>query len=360
MSSMTETTKVRQPAVAGVDTHKDSHHVAVIDAEGRLLADCRFETTTAGLTRLLGWLSRWRIERVGVEQTGTYGAELTRRLTKAGYRVVEVNQPDVIVRASAGKSDPIDALAAAQAARTGRATVTPKDRTGVVEAVRVLFAARDLAVKARSEALNQFDGLRIAAPAALRQRLAGTIRHGVNEALRLRPDLTRINELEQATKYALRSIASRIRDLDDEIAGLDKALARVVSPIAPRLLARPQVGIITAAQLLTCLGQDPDRVSTDAKFARLAGIAPIPASSGKTNRMRLHRGGNRQANKTIHMVCVGRLANHQPAIDYLVRRCGEGLSRTDALRAMKRLVARELYGALKADLKALRQGLDEL
>ena len=151
----------------------------------------------------------------------------------------------------------------------------------------------------------------------------------------------------------MRSLAARVRDLDTEIRHLDQALTALVTRVAPRLLALPQVGIHAAAQLLITAGQNPHRIRTDAQFARLTGVAPIPASSGRTNRMRLHRGGDRQANKTIHMIAVGRLRNHQPAIDYLARRTSEGLTKKDAIRAMKRLIARELHGALKADLTAL-------
>lgn len=360
MSSITHDPDGKQAAFVGVDTHKDSHHVAVIDTDGRVLADRRFGTGSSDLTALLAWVGQWSIGRVGVEQSGTYGAELTRCLSRVGYLVVEVNQPDLVTRATVGKSDPIDAVAAAQAVRTGRARVVPKDRSGVVEAARVLLTTRELAVKTRSETLNQFDGMRIAAPAIVRERLGGSIRSGVGQALRMRPDPSRLEDPVQAVKYALRCIAIRIRDLDQQIVDLEAGLSKVLTPILPRLLARPQVGIITAAQLLIAYGQDPDRIPTDAKFARMAGIAPIPASSGKTNRMRLHRGGNRQINKVVHMVCLGRLRNYEPAISYLQRRTTEGLSKTDAIRAMKRLVSRELYGALRADLKTLKTSLDKL
>ncbi|MFD1861237.1 IS110 family transposase [Aeromicrobium camelliae] len=342
-----------QVVFAGIDTHKVTHHAAVIDADGRRIADREFTTGSAGCRALIDWLGQWQVERVGVEQTGTYGAGLTRLLDQGGYQVFDVNTPDPAVRATVGKSDPIDAVMAADAVRTGRAQTVAKDRSGVIESIRMLQIARASAVKARTAALTQIGDLATTLDGGLRARLGSSNRQIAATALSLRPDRARLHDPTQAAKVALRSIAARIRDLDTEINDLDAALAQLVGAAAPRLLARPQVGIHAAAQLLITAGQNPDRIATEAAFARLTGVAPIPASSGQTRRMRLHRGGDRQANKTIHMIAVGRLKNHQPAIDYLERRLSEGLSKKDAIRAMKRLIARELHGALKADLKAL-------
>jgi transposase len=353
VSSMTMTASATQVMFAGIDTHKATHHAAVIDADGRRIADREFTTDSAGCRALIAWLGRWQVERVGVEQTGTYGAGLTRLLDQGGYQVFDVNTPDLTVRAAAGKSDPIDAVMAADAVRTGRAQTVAKDRSGVIESIRMLQTARNSAVKARTAALTQIGDLATTLDGDLRARLGSSNRQIAATALTLRPDHTRLHDPTQAAKTALRSIAARIRDLDVEIKELDTALRQLVGTAAPRLLARPQVGINAAAQLLITAGQNPDRIGTDAAFARLTGVAPIPASSGQTRRMRLHRGGDRQANKTIHMIAVGRLKNHQPAMDYLHRRLSEGLSKKDAIRAMKRLIARELHGALKADLQAL-------
>jgi hypothetical protein len=350
---MTTTTPVRQAVFAGVDTHKTTHHAAVLDVDGRLVADRQFTTSTAGLAALTAWLSQWQVAAVGVEQTGTYGAGLSVALAEAGHQVIDVNTPDLRVRASLGKSDPIDAVMAAEAVRTGRATTVAKDRRGVIEAIRLLQVARSSAVKARTAALVQIGALAIVATPALRERLGASNRQIAATAAGLRPDPARLDEPDQAAKVALRSLARRIADLDTEITALDAALTSLVQATAPRLLARPQVGIHAAAQLLITAGQNPDRIATDAAFARLVGVAPIPASSGQTHRMRLHRGGDRQANKTIHMIAIGRLRHHQGAIDYLQRRTSEGLTKKDTIRAMKRHITRELHGALKADLRAL-------
>lgn len=353
MSSMTSSATIGQPVFAGIDTHKATHHAAVLDGGGRVLADQQFPATGAGDRALLTWLGRWPITRVGVEQTGTYGAGLSRCLSRNGYAVTDVNLPDPAVRAMAGKSDPVDAVMAANAVRTGRARAAAKDRTGVVESIRILQAARHSAVKARTAALVQLGDLAVIAPAGLRHRLGSTGRQIMATALTLRPRPGAMDEPTHAAKLALRSIATRVRALDTEIHDLDRVLTGLVTTTAPRLLALRQVGVHAAAQLLVTFGQAPDRIRTDAQFARLIGVAPIPASSGKTNRMRLHTGGDRQANKVVHMIAIGRLRSHQPAIDYLTRRQREGLSKKDAIRAMKRLITRELYGALKADLTAL-------
>lgn len=337
----------------GVDTHKDTHHVAVITLDGHHLTDREFPATSTGYRAISNWVKRWQVNTFGVEQTGTYGAGLTRHLTTTGHRVVEVNHPDPTTRARQGKSDPLDAYAAAQAARTGRAATTPKSTTGVIEAIRILHTTRRSAVTTRAKLLTQIGALAITAPDQLRESLGTTNRQIVATATRLRPDLARLSEPAQATKLALRDIARRVVQLDTHIKELDTALKGLVDQTAPRLRARPNVGVITAAQLLITAGQNTIRHGTDAQFARQCGIAPIPASSGRTHRHRLHRGGDRQANRAIHLVAIGRLSHHQPAITYRDRKTAEGFSRNDAIRSMKRLITRELFGALKADLKAL-------
>jgi transposase len=353
MFRMTAEPGVGQVVFAGVDTHKDTHQVALVDENGAVLTGRQFPAGTAGYRELVGWLSGWAVGRVGIEQTGTYGAGLTRVLTTAGHEVVEVNRPDVWVRATSGKSDPIDAVMAAQAARTGRTQVIAKNTAGVIESVRLLHVARRSAVKARAAALVQLGDLAVTVPAGLRDQLGRTNPQIAAASRKLRADRDRLADPTQAAKLALRRLAGRIDALDAEIAELGKAMDALVAGVAPRLLALPQVGTQIAAQLMITAGQNIDRIGTEAKFARITGVAPIPASSGRTTRMRLHRGGDRQANRAIHLIAIGRLRAHQPAIDYLTKRTREGLSKSDAIRAMKRHIAREVYGALKTDLRAL-------
>nr|WP_267626367.1 IS110 family transposase [Gordonia sputi] len=340
-----------QTMFAGVDTHKDTHHAAVIDARGHHIADREFQTGQTGDDQMCTWLAQWAIEQIAVEQTGTYGAGLTRSLHADGYRIKELNHPDLTVRAGHGKSDPVDAYMAAEAARTGRADVTPKDRTGIIESIRMIKAARASAVKSRTAALSQIRDFTIVAP--LRDKLAGlSTRQIVTVVLTWRPNRNDLANPVQGAKLALRGVATRIRDLDAEINDYDTQLDTLTSQIAPTLKTLPQVGTMVAAQLLITVGQCPNRIHTDAQFARLCGIAPIPASSGKTHRMRLHRGGDRHANSAIHLVAIGRLRQHEKALAYRERRRTEGLSDKDIIRAMKRYIARELFHTLKTDLNS--------
>lgn len=236
---------------AGVDTHTDTHHAAVVDPLGRPLGDREFPTTTQGYRALLIWLITFgHVQVVGVECTGSYGAGLTTVLSAADLTVVEVNAPDRGTRHTRGKSDPIDAYAAARAAASGRATAIPKSHTGTVEALRQLRVARASAIKARTQAINQLIGLRVTAPEPLRASLTGLTRTTlVNRCLRLRPgaDLTCPTE---AARYALRQLARRIRMLTEEIDELTERLTMLTTSAGPELVALFGVGTETAGQLL--------------------------------------------------------------------------------------------------------------
>lgn len=341
-----------QIVVAGVDTHKDTHHAAVLDLNGGVLGDAQFPATQTGYQALLDWAgSQGLIDRVGVELTGSYGAGLARHLSAAGIQVLEVNTTDKATRARRGKDDRIDAIAAAQKVLAGMATATPKDTTGIVESIRMLSMVRDVAVRNRTQALNQIKDLRVTAPAALRERVAGlSLKALAKEATGFRPDMTRLAEPEQATKLTLKRLGERVTALTAEINAAEKDLKGLVTQAAPTLLSRPQIGIHSAAQFLISAATNIDRFPNEAAFARLCGAAPVPVSSGKTHRMRLHRGGDRQANKALHMIIVGRLKRHPETIAYLERRLAEGLSKNDIKRALKRFVARQVFNDLKTDL----------
>jgi len=245
----------------------------------------------------------------------------------------------------------IDAEAAARKAFTGEATSQPKNTFGVIEAIRILRLARESAVKSRTVALTQLGDVLVTAPAGLRESItAATSRGKATQCARLRPDMARINEPLQAAKFALRSLARRIAAFDEEIGGLDAQLKPLVATTAPSLVALVGIGTGHASQLLITAGQNIDRLNSDAAFARLCGVAPIPVSSGKTQRMRLHHGGDRQANRALYMIAICRLKYDPRTIAYLARRTAEGLSKKDAIRCLKRFIAREVYNALKHDL----------
>ena len=220
--------------IGGVDTHGRTHHAAVIDQHGRLLADAEFGAHTDGYRQLLRWLCRHgRLCSVGVEGTGTYGAGLTRFLLDHGVQVLEADRPNRKTRRQRGKSDPIDAEAAARAVLAGTATALPKRRDGIVEAIRVLRGARAGAVKARTAAVNQLKAMVITAPAVVREPLdGGSTARQVAACARLRPVPTQLADPVQATKAALRSVAVRILALEQEIKVADQRLRELVPKAA--------------------------------------------------------------------------------------------------------------------------------
>ena len=341
--------------IGGVDTHGRTHHAAAIDQQGRLLGDREFPADSGGYRQLLGWLGRHRHpDTVGVEGTGSYGAGLTRFLLDHGVNVVEVDRPDRRTRRQRGKSDPIDAEAAARAVLAGTATAPAKRRDGIVESIRALRAARSGAIKARTAAINQLKGLLITAPASLREALEGRSTPALAAACaRLRPDESALADPFHATKAALRVVACRIQQLDEEVGVADQRLATLVGRAAPRLLKLPAIGVDHAGQLLTTTGQRPERLRNEAAFAHLCGAAPIPASSGKNHRHRLHRGGDRDANRALHLAVVVRMRWCPRTRAYAERRTKQGRSKPEIMRCVKRYLAREVYHALVADFEAL-------
>jgi len=336
----------------GVDTHQLTHHAAIVDCHHRRLGNREFVATAAGYRQLLAWAaSHGVINGVGVESTGSYGAGLTLHLLGAGLEVYEVNRPEKSTRVKQGKSDPIDAYSAAEQVLTGRASGRPKIKTGVVEAIRMIKVPRDVAVKDRTRAYSQLRDLVTTAPAAIHDeliKLSGKKR--VAKALLMHPDQGRIHEPVHAARHALRAIARRIRSLDSEIAEADKLLTNLTKKTCPSLLAMHQVGTQTAARMVITAGENIDRMTSEAAFAKLTGVAPLPASSGKTNRHRLNRGGDRQANSALYLIITGRMRNHPETLAYVQRRRAEGRSNPEIIRCLKRHLARSIYRALKTDL----------
>lgn len=345
--------------IGGVDTHGLTHQAAAIDAAGRILGGAEFEASAKGYRELLAWLrDHGKVRSVGVEGTGSYGAGLCRHLLAAGVSVIEVDRPDRRARRTRGKSDPIDAECAARAVLSGTASSAPKDRRGPVESIRMLRVARSGAVKARTAAVNALRTTLVTAPDRLRSIL-GTLAPArlIDVCSSLRPDRASLDNPEQGAKLALRTIARRIEMFDLEIQDLDSALARLVRDAAPATLALPGIGVDHAGQMLTTAGQNPERLRSEASFARLCGAAPVPASSGRTTRHRLSRGGDRQANRALHMAVVVRMRRCPRTRAYVEKRTAEGLSKPEIMRCLKRYLAREVYHALCSDLREL-EGLD--
>lgn len=341
--------------IGGVDTHAATHHAAAIDDQGRLLGSAEFAASDGGYTDLLRWLRSYgTVQSVGVEGTGAYGAGLARVLDENNVTVIEVPRPDRRLRRQHGKSDPIDAEAAARAVLSGTATVVPKLGNGAIEAVRALRIARQGAVKANTAATNSLKALIVTAPSCLRNQLEGlSTRQLVVTCARFRPDTDRLDDPVQAVKMALRSIARRADELATEANKLTRHLDALTQQAAPATSAVFALGPDTAAALLVSIGDNPDRLRSERAFARLCGVAPIPASSGKTNRHRLHRGGDRSANRALHVAAIVPMRYCPKTQAYVARRTAEGLSKPEIIRCVKRYLAREVFTALRSDILAL-------
>ena len=307
-------------------------------------------TTLKGYEGLLCWAEGFGPLRcAGVEGTSSYGAGLARHLKSRGIEVLEVERPKRRRRGSrrnVEKSDPSDAERAARAVLAGEASGVPKSGDGRVEMIRTLRAARRSAMKARTQAANQLQGLRVTAPDELFNRLRGlSTKELVSVAARFRlGDDPR--DVPSATKFALRSVARRYEALSEEIAELDLQLDRLVVQAAPELVSLAGIGTDHAATLLIVAGDNPQRLSSEASFASLCGVSPIEASSGKVLRHRLNRGGNREANRALYMICLARMRRDRRTQEYVARRTQEGKSKREIIRCLKRYVAREAYGVL--------------
>jgi transposase len=354
------TTSATVTVIGGVDTHKHTHYAAAIDDQGRLLGHREFPANDGGYQSLLVWMRRHgEVAAIGVESTGSFGATLTRALTKAGEKVIEVNRPNRVARRMDGKSDRLDAEQIARAVLGRTSTAIPKTKSGTVEVIRTLRVTRAGAVKARTQAFNTLWGVMIGAPSPLRDELVVlTKRTLVNRCLRLRPEtddlllLTRDpgRLLLAAVKTSLRDLARRWKSLDAEINSLNRQIDGLVKATAPELVELHGVGVEIAGQFLVTAGDNADRIHSEAAFAKLCGVAPQPASSGRTSgRHRLSRGGDRAANSALYIVTIVRLRHHQPTRDYVQRRTAEGLSKREIIRCLKRYIAREIYANLPRD-----------
>ena len=341
--------------IIGVDTHLDQHVAVAIDGLGARLGENRVPAITCGYEKLERWSrSLGAIHAFGIEGTGSFGAGVSRFLTGRGYTVIEVNRPDRSVRYRKGKSDPTDAEMAARAVLSGVADATPKSGEGKVEMIRMLKSTKDSAVKARTQAANQMKALVLTAPAELREALSGL----TTSALAKRCSSFRLSHMDgpkAAAKYALRALACRYRHLSDEVRNLEAQIERLTRSIAPTLVDAFGVGPDTAATLLIAAGSNPDRLHSEAAFASLCGVNPIPASSGKTNRHRLNRGGDRQANAALYRIVVVRLRYDLRTQAYMQRRTAEGMSKSEVIRCLKRYVAREVYSAIQKPVQVVEK-----
>ena len=332
--------------VIGVDTHKTSHTAAVVDRFGGVAETFEFTANPAGYRKALSRVATHLRPRVwGVEGTGSYGAGLTEFLAAAGERVVEVERPARPSRRNGAKSDAIDAVRAAREVLAAKDLIEPR-RRGEREAVRVLLATRNGAVVARTKALNHLQALVVTAPERLRSRLGGlTTTELARRAGRLRVSADQPIE-DQATVRAMRACARRALACEQEATELEAELKRIITAEVPHLLSEPGIGPISAAAIYLAWSHH-GRIRNDAAFATLAGVAPIPASSGQTTRHRLSRGGDRQLNRALHTITLSRLSCHPETRAYATRRLAEGKTTREIRRCLKRHIARRIYKLLE-------------
>lgn len=334
--------------VIGVDTHRDTHAFALVRCrDGVLVGEQELAANRAGYRAALRLGTRSGRRRLwALEGTGSYGAGLARFLQERGERVLEVERPAREGSRRRLKSDSLDALRAARAALAGQALASPR-AAGRREALRVLLQTREGAVQTRRCGLNQLRALLVCAPEDLRERLRGHARDAlVRACTHLRPQ-QRSRPERYATALALRSLARRIEQATREAAELERELRRAVSELCPQLLALDGVGPITAAQVLVSWSHR-GRFRSEAAFARLAGAPPIPASSGKVVRHRLDRGGDRRLNRALHTIVLTRRRGDLATRTYIARRVSEGKSERDAVRCLKRYLARQLFRLLES------------
>ena len=308
---------------------------------------------SGGYRALITWAdTHGRIEAFGIEGTGSYGAGLAHAIRRAGHRVVEVNRGDRRTRRAAGKSDTVDAEVAARSVLAGQSTAIPKTADGAVEMMRQLKIARDTAVKARTTAMITLKQIVVNAPPVLREALQDLTDRGLlTRCAGLRPGP--LDTPAASAKHTLRALARRWLALAEEIRTHDRHLARLTTETSPTLRDGFGVGAHTAAEMLILFGDNPDRIRSEAAFAKLCGACPIPASSGMTTgRHRLYRGGHRQANAALYRAVIVRMRFHQPTVDYVARRTAGGRTRREIIRCLKRFLAREIYQRVMTDFRA--------
>lgn len=333
--------------IIGVDTHKYVHVALAIDELGASLASRSFVADSSGYTELIDWaLAFGGKATFGIEGTGSYGAGLASAVRRRDIGTIEVVRTDRRDRPLRGKSDTIDAENAARAVLAGQATAIPKTADGAVEMIRQVKVAKDIAVKARTAAMISLKQVIVNAPSELREELQPLSKMAlINRCAGLRPG--QVTTILASSKYTLRAIARRWQQLNEEITAHEKVLAQLTAQTAPDLSARFAVGPDTAAEMLIVAGDNPDRVHSEPAFAKLCGVAPIPASSGMTTRHRLNRGGHRQANAALYRVMIVRMQHHEPTKAYVARRTSEGKTKAEIIRCLKRLLAREIWAAMR-------------
>jgi transposase len=332
--------------VVGVDPHRDSHAIGVVEVRsGVVVFESSVTADSSGYAEALRVAEQHAPGRraFAIEGTASFGAGLTRFLADHGEQVFEVGRLRR-ERRSGGKTDALDAVRARSVLEQKR-PATPRSG-GEREALRALMAAREGAVNAKRAGLCQLRDLLITSPEPLRSELRALGRARLLGRLSAtRPERRQDPEL-RGTLLALRAVARRVQQLTAEERELAREIEKLTTKLAPQLLDQPGIGPLLAARIVLSWSHR-GRVVSEAAFARLAGAAPIPASSGQTIRHRLDRSGDRQLNRALHQIVVTRRRTHRPTTDYIERRIQEGKTRREATRCLKRYLARNLYRLLE-------------
>lgn len=350
--------------VAGIDTHTDTHTLAILTTQGQTVTTGTFTADGHGYSDLITVLQdAGTIAIVGVEGTNSYGAGLTRALVAAGFTVAEVLRPARQVRRMRGKSDPIDAIEAARTVLAGQGISVAKDTATPAEALRFLLGARIQLIAATTAIGNSITSLLVTAPEPLRAKFRGLSTAEVLARLATSRPVGPIDSPHTAALLAMRTLAKAHQDSTARAKVLEDQLRSVLTEHYPALLAIYGAGVVVAAQLAVTVGGNPHRIRNEAALASLCGAAPIPASSGRTTRHRLNRGGDRRANAALHRIALVRMQHDQRTKDYVAGRTAEGKSNREIMRCLKRAICREVYRALtnpqeqapRTDFQTIRQ-----
>lgn len=352
---MTLLQQLRPPAndvVAGVDTHADTHTIAICTPGGSEISTQTFTADGAGYNKMIDVLSNaGNVTAIGVEGTGSYGAGLTRALIGAGFCVKEVLRPSRQVRHLNGKSDAVDALAAARTLISGNGVSQPKDTSTPAESLRLLYDARIRLVAATSSFLHAITSMLVTCPEEIRNKYRPFTGAGLARKLASSRPQGSIHAPGVASMIALRDLARSYLDLTKRSAVLEEQMNHILITHYPAVLNIYGAGTISATRLVITAGGNPERIRSEAAFAALCGVAPIPASSGKTNRHRLNRGGDRRGNAALHRIALIRLQHDEPTQAYAAKRRREGKTDKEILRCLKRFIAREVFRALMNPLQ---------
>ena len=339
--------------IAGVDTHTDTHTLAILTPHGSVVLTATFTADQCGYSQLIATLQNTgSITVIGVEGTNSYGAGLARALTAAGYAVKEVLRPTRQVRRMHGKSDTIDAIEAARTLITNQGVSEAKDSTTPAESLRFLLTARTQLITSITALGNCITSLLVTAPEAVRSKYRGLTASVLTKRLAASQVGEQIDCPNTAVMHALQQLAQTREDAKSKADQLEQQMRTILTKHYPQVLSIYGAGTIVAAQLVVTAGGNPQRIRNEAAFASLCGVAPIPASSGRTNRHRLNRGGDRRGNCALHRIALIRMQRDERTRHYVARRTREGKSTKEIMRCLKRAIAREAYRALTSEQTA--------